>query len=59
MDKYTDADVERKLGWYDAEGRVIDVVALKLPPFGLSTPPGPEADANAARYAKEVPDATN
>lgn len=60
---WTDADVVRMLGWefrpYNStldphpvwklpNGNVID--PSDLPSFGLSTPPSPEADANAARY---------
>ena len=55
MSKYTDADVARMLGWvegdigYHAPSEYHDSFNC---PFGLSTPPGPEADANAARYVK-------
>lgn len=61
--QYTDADVARMLGWkfikststmhgdhwYLGEDAYI---VFDLPTFGLSTPPGPDADANAARYVK-------
>lgn len=58
MAEYTDADVARMLGWkvsgrkpawtYDRPG--MRSIGSWSAPFGLSTPPGPEVDANAARY---------
>jgi hypothetical protein len=50
--QWTDADVARMLGWYfepDGKYRPAKYGQLNLE-FGLSTPPSPEADANAARY---------
>jgi len=59
--QWTDADVARMLGWRERDnGLWLDVKKYPvfddfrqcacLPEFGLSTPPSPEADANAARY---------
>lgn len=60
---WTDADVARMLGWslafpmYVTDDGSMLVSRYPAPvysdtsiPFGLSTPPSPEADANAARY---------
>ena len=50
--QWTDADVARMLGWYfepDGRYRPCKYGEVNLE-FGLSTPPGPDADANAARY---------
>lgn len=48
---YTDRNVAEMLGLYK-EGWYLLLESCKCSPpvFGLSTPPGPEADANAARY---------
>jgi hypothetical protein len=57
MSNYTDADVARMLGWRQSKinqslwipDENYPSIAV-TPRFGLSTPPGPEADANSARY---------
>ena len=57
--QWTDEDVAEMLGWklvqgteivrpaYEVDGKLIWWQKLN---FGVSTPPSPEADANAARY---------
>jgi hypothetical protein len=57
--KWTDDDVARMLGCKPAEVNDLgqyfivpwnDGYYVRSPAFGLSTPPGPEADGHAARY---------
>ena len=55
--QWTDKDVARMLGWEMKGDNDFPICRAPnggtwrgVPPFGLSTPPGPEADANAARY---------
>lgn len=57
MNQHTDADVARMLGWTIENGWYRGVpqtpcngIPIFNIPFGLSTTPSPEADANAARY---------
>lgn len=48
---YTDRNVAEMLGLYKEGWYLLPESCKCSPPvFGLSTPPGPEADANAARY---------
>ena len=53
MSAYTDRNVAEMIGMpsvgFRSDGAVVDM-RRSLIPFGLSTPPGPDADANAAKY---------
>jgi hypothetical protein len=54
--RWTDEDVARMLGWKEWNvgtgiwGPTNCIYLQHTPNFGLSTPPSPDADANAARY---------